>query len=101
MSGSAAMGGGGWAWGEGMLGGGHRDHECQLLKEHLFPAGWTDNAAAHQGAGEAIHHGPRELIGFASGARGGHLEREEAEVGVLVGGCLSGWQVRGNPAGTS
>lgn len=57
-----------------MLGGGHREHECQLLKEHLFPAGWTDNAAAHQGAGEAIHHGPHELIGFASGAGGGHVE---------------------------
>lgn len=58
-----------------MLGGGGRDHECQLLKEHLFPAGSTDNAAAHQGAGEAIHHGPRELIGCPSGAGGGHLER--------------------------
>lgn len=84
MSGSAAMGGGGeWGVGRVCWGGGDRDHERQLLKEHLFPAGSTDNAAAHQGAGEAIHHGPRELIGCPSGAGGGHLERRER---VCVGG---------------
>lgn len=101
MSGSAATGGGGEGGvGRVCWGGGDRDHECQLLKEHLFPAGSTDNAAAHQGAGEAIHHGPRELIGCPSGAGGGHLERLGVG-GGLVGGCLSGRQVRGNPAGTS
>lgn len=76
-----------------MLGGGDRDHECQLLKEHLFPAGSADNAAAHQGAGEAIHHGPRELIGCPSGAGGGHLERWGGWRGS--GGRLFIW-----PAGT-
>lgn len=71
-----------------MLEGGNCDHECQLLKEHLFPAGSTDNAFAHQGAGEAIHHGPRELIDFPSAAGGGHLERGD-------GGEMRGWWVSG------